>query len=62
RHNADIMLGHICFAWEIVFDESLAIVREQGHLAQMLSRTWELPQTQNAFDQMARHMRAELGI
>jgi hypothetical protein len=37
-------------------------VREQGHLAQMLSRTWELPQTQSAFDQMARHMRAELGI
>ena len=62
QHPADILLGHICFAWELVFDESLAIVREQGHLAQMLSRTWELPQTQDAFDQMARHMRAELGI
>ena len=62
RHNADIMLGHICFAWEIVYAESLAIMREQGHLAQMLSRTWDIPQTQRAFDRMARHMRAELGI
>lgn len=62
QHPADILLGHICFAWELVFDESLAIVREQGHLAQMLSRTWELPQTQNAFDLMRAHMHEELGI
>ena len=61
-HPADIMLGHICFAWEIVFEESRAILREQGHLSQMLSRSWDLPETQDAFDAMAAHMHSELGI
>lgn len=62
QHPADILLGHICFAWEIVFGQSLALLREQGYLQQMLARTWDLPQTQDAFDGMARHMRAELGL
>jgi hypothetical protein len=56
------MLGHICFAWELVFDESLRILKEQGHLAQMLSRRWGLPETQAAFDGMADHMHEVLGI
>lgn len=62
RHNADIMLGHICFAWEIVYPQSLAIMREQAHLARMLSRSWDLPDTQRAFDLMRVHMHEELGI
>lgn len=62
QYPADIMLGHICFAWELCFEESLRIMREQGFLARMLSRTWALPQTQQAFDAMAAHMRAELGV
>ena len=62
RHPADIMLGHICFAWEIVHGESLAIMREQGHLGQMLSRHWDLPETEAAFREMERHMRRELGL
>ena len=62
RHPADILLGHICFAWELVYPRSLAIVREQGHLADMLSRTWDLPQTQEGFDRMADHMRSELAV
>ena len=62
RHTADIMLGHICFAWELVHPQSIEIVREQGHLVRMLTRTWDLPATQQAFDAMAAHMRAELGI
>jgi hypothetical protein len=61
RHPADIMLGHICFAWELEFEESLRILAEQGHLAQMLSRRWDLPETQAAFDDMADHMREVLG-
>ena len=62
QHPADILLGHICFAWEIVFSQSLACLRSQGYLDQMLSRTWDLPQTQRAFDAMAQHMRAELSL
>ena len=62
RHPADILLGHVCFAWELVFDESLAILREQGHLARMLDRRWEDPTTRETFAAMAAHMRAELGV
>ena len=62
RHTADIMLGHICFAWELVHPQSIQIVREQGYLEHMLTRTWDLPATQQAFDAMAAHMRTELGI
>ena len=62
QHPADILLGHICFAWEIVFDQSLALLREQGYLQQMLARRWDLLQTQAAFDGIAQHMSAELGL
>ena len=62
EHPADIMLGHICFAWELVHPQSIELVREQGHLEDMLSRTWRLPATQQAFDAMASHMREELGV
>ncbi|MBP3894572.1 MAG: HD domain-containing protein [Atopobiaceae bacterium] len=62
KHPADIMLGHICFAWELVHPASIDIVREQGHLADMLDRGWARPATQAKFDAMGRHMRQELGI
>lgn len=62
RFPADIMLGHICFAWELRYKESLRILKEQGHLAQMLSRSWDLPQTQAAYDAMADHMHEALGV
>ena len=62
QYPADIMLGHICFAWELVFPQSREIVREQGHLHQMLSRHWDRAATQEAFEGIAAHMHAELGI
>lgn len=62
HYPADIMLGHICFAWELEFSESLRVLAEQGHLAQMLSRRWDLPETQDAFDEMASHMHETLGV
>ena len=61
-YPADLVLTHICFAWELCYEESLRIVREQGFLSQMLSRTWLLPETQQAFSAMAAHMRSELGV
>ena len=61
-YPADILLGHICFAWELVYPVSLKLLREQGYLAEMLTQRWELPQTQKDFDAMGRHMREALGI
>lgn len=60
RHPADILVSHLCFAWELVFPASVAILREQGYLEGMLSRTFDNPRTQETFEQMARHMHAEL--
>ena len=62
RFPADIMLGHICFAWELVFEESVAIVRDQGHLREMLQRSWSNPSTQREFSAMAAHMEEELKL
>ena len=59
---ADVLLSHICFAWELVYDESLRIVREQGHLHQMLGRRWANPATQQAFDAAAAHMAEQLNV
>ena len=61
RHPADILVGHICFAWELVYSTSRRIVREQGYLDDMLSRTFVNPKTQEAFAAMAAHMRDALG-
>lgn len=58
RYPADILVGHICFAWELVFEESRRIVVEQGHLQSMLSRRFEREDTQQTFGEMAAHMRA----
>lgn len=62
QHPADVFLGHLCFAWELVFDASLRIAREQGHLRSMLDRTWEDPSTQRAFAEMAAFMTTELHL
>lgn len=59
-YPADIMLGHICFTWELVFEESKSIMCEEGFLDQMLNRRWTNPDTQQAFSAMAAHMRREL--
>ena len=57
RFPADVMLGHVCFVWELVFPASLRMAAEQGYLREMLNRTWDDPATQAAFDAMAAHLR-----
>ena len=57
---ADILVGHLCFAWELVFPISRQILMEQGHLEQMLSRHFLDPATQQTFEAMAHHMRTWL--
>ncbi len=60
RYPADVLVGHICFAWELVYPESRTIMAEQGFLEQMLSRRFERPETQRRFAAMADHMRAAM--
>lgn len=59
---ADILVGHLCFAWELVYSESQRILREQGHIDQMLSRRFTNSKTQATFERMAHHMRTELAL
>ena len=60
RFPADVLVGHICFAWELVYPTSHAILIEQGYLDRMLSRRFERADTQRQFAQMSAHLRARL--
>ena len=60
RYPADILLGHICFAWELVFRESRRIMIEQGYLQQMLRHQWTNEETRVVFEAIERHMLTEL--
>ncbi len=62
RTPADILVGHLCFAWELVYPESQRILREQGHIDQMLSRRFANNNTQATFARMAHHMRTWLEL
>ncbi len=62
NYPADVFLSHLCFAWELVYPESLVILREQGFLAHMLERPWGNPQTAYEFEKLARHMRVTLQL
>ena len=57
---ADILVSHICFAWELVYPTSRDAIQEQGYLEQMLNRQFREPQTQATFETMGSHMRQEL--
>ena len=59
-YPADILVGHLCFAWELVYPQSVSIMREQGYLDQMLDRTFSNQKTQATFAAMAVHMREQL--
>ena len=60
EYPADVLVGHICFAWELVYSESRRILAEQGYLERMLSRHFARPDMQHTFERMAEHMRAWL--
>ena len=59
-HPADVLVGHLCFAWELVYPKSVAIMQEQGYVDQMLNRQFSNARPQATFAQLAAHMRAEL--
>jgi len=58
RYPADILVGHICFAWELVYPQSRSTAREQGYLDAMLNRRFTNERTQATFCAMAAHMRS----
>ncbi|MEE1208481.1 MAG: hypothetical protein U0K60_00440, partial [Parafannyhessea umbonata] len=58
RYPADILLGHVCFAWEMAFPQSLAITAEQGCVFRMMERPFVRDDTRAAFARMERHLRA----
>lgn len=60
RYPADVLVGHICFAWELVYPQSVSILLEQGYLDQMLNRKFANKETDAKFRKMASHMREEL--
>ena len=60
KSPADILVSHVCFAWELVYPTSCVAMREQGYLEQMLGRRFCDPQTQTTFEAMGSHMRREL--
>jgi hypothetical protein len=60
RYPEDILVGHLCFAWELVYPQSRRIVREQGYLDSMLGRRFTNAQTQATFSAMTAHMRSLL--
>ena len=52
------LLGHVCFAWEMAFPQSLAITAEQGCVFRMMERPFARDDTRAAFARMERHLRA----
>lgn len=52
HHPADVLLGHVCFAWELAYPESLRIVARQGYVFQMMERPWVRDDTRREFVRM----------
>lgn len=57
RYPADLLVGHVCFVWELVYPESLRIALEQGYLARMLDYPFADPMTRERFAAMGGHLR-----
>lgn len=60
QYPADVLVSHICFAWELVYPQSVRIMLRQGYLQQMLGRSFSNPSTQQTFSLMAQHMTTAL--
>lgn len=59
-YPADILLGHVCFAWELAYPESRRIMVEQGYVFQMMERPFTRPETRAAFARMEAELKAYL--
>lgn len=57
RHPADMVLGHVCFVWGLVYPRSLELAVQQGYVFDMLERDFANERTRNTFRQLDRHLR-----
>ena len=60
RACIDSIVGHAALVFELVFDESLKIVKEQGYLDKLLNFESENPITKKQFVQLRRCMASYL--
>ena len=60
HHPADVLLGHICFIWDLCYPESYRIAVEQGFVFRMLERPWVRPDTREEFARMEAHLKSWL--
>ncbi len=56
KSSIDHLVGHISLVYELVFSESLRIVKNDGYLEKMLHFESRNPQTQKQFDVLRREM------
>ena len=56
RTGADYLMGHIAFAFGLVYPESFRIIREQGYLEQMLQFESLNPETKVRMEQIRREV------
>ena len=61
HHPADVLLGHVCFAWELAFPESLRIVARQGYVFRMMERPWRRDDTRREFGRMEAELKRYMG-
>lgn len=59
-YPADFVIGHLCFAFELAYPESLVILRRQGYLNRLLRRPFNNAQTAAVFADLRRQMNAWL--
>ena len=56
KQPADLVLSFVCFAFELVHNESVRAVVEQGHLFELLDVSFEQPETQATVAAMRGHL------
>ena len=56
QSSIDHLAGHISLVYELVFSESLRIVKNDGYLEQLMHFESRNPQTQKQFDILRREM------
>lgn len=58
RHPADMLVGHICFVWGLVFPRSVELMARQGYLWDLLGRRFTNQETAATFAGMREHLRS----
>lgn len=57
RYPADMLLGHVCFVWGLVYPRSLELAVRQGYVFDMLEHDFANERTRRTFQRLDRHLR-----